>query len=199
LAIEYAEQIGRLLGVTTTWEYLTWQEMPLAIRERRVYGIAPFFLALPERFFDYRFSDPCNEEPYSLSAVIVSEQVNKSVSFEDLPNSRVELVHVRGEIGSWAAAVLGNSYQNKEFEDRRKAISYLLATANRENDSIIPVFLSESITCQYIARENQQLQVIKIENLENIKIAPAFAFHPDEEKLTVAVNSAIKIVPKIQF
>ncbi len=198
LAIEYAEQIGRLLGITTTWEYLTWQEMPLAIRERRVHGIAPFFLALPERFFDYRFSKPCSEEPYSLSAVIVPEQVNnKSVSLEDLPNRRVQLVHVRGEIGSWAVNILGDSYQNQEFEDRRKAISYLLTTAKREND-VIPVFLSENFTCQYLSNENQ-LQVIKIDRLENIKTAPAFAFHPDEEKLTTAANSAINIVPKIQF
>jgi hypothetical protein len=195
LAIEYAEQIGRLLGITTIWEYLTWQEMPLAIRERRVHGIAPFFLALPERFFDYRFSEPCSEEPFSLSAVIVPEQFNNCVYLEDLPNSRVELVHVKGEIGSWAAAILSNSYQNKEFEDRKKAISYLLASANRESE-VIPIFVSENVTCQYISKENK-LQVIKIKRLENIKLAPAFAFHPDEEKLTVAVNSAIKILPKM--
>ncbi|GAA6616561.1 substrate-binding periplasmic protein [Scytonema sp. NUACC26] len=197
LAIQYAEQIGRLLGVNTIWEYLTWQEMPLAIRERRVHGIAPFFLALPERFFDYRFSEACTEESYSLSAVIVSQQGNNFAVLEDLPNKRVELVHVRGEIGSWAAAVLSDSYQHQEFEDRKKAISHLLATAGRAND-VIPIFLSDSLTCQCISKENN-LQVIKIERLKNVKTAPAFAFHPDEEKLTTAINSAIGILPKIHI
>ncbi|WP_066613059.1 substrate-binding periplasmic protein [Scytonema hofmannii] len=197
LAIKYAEQIGRLLGINTIWEYLTWQEMPLAIRERRVHGIAPFFLALPERFFDYRFSQSCREEPFSLSAVLVPVQGENFAMLEDLPNRRVQLLHVRGEIGSWAAAVLSDSYQHQEFEDRKKAISHLLATAGRAND-VIPVFLSDSLTCQYISNENN-LQVIKIERLKNIKTAPAFAFHPDEKKLTTAVNSAIEILPKIQI
>jgi hypothetical protein len=196
LAIQYAEQIGRLLGVNTIWEYLTWQEMPLAIRERRVHGIAPFFLALPERFFDYRFSEACTEETYSISAVIVPQQGNDFAVLEDLPNKRVQLLHVRGEIGSWAANVLSD-YQHQEFEDRKKAISHLLATAGRTND-VIPVFLSDSLTCKYISQENN-LQVIKIERLRNMKTAPAFAFHPDEEKLTNAVNSAISILSKIRI
>nr|WP_243147066.1 transporter substrate-binding domain-containing protein [Scytonema sp. UIC 10036] len=199
LAIKYAEQIGRLLGVNTIWEYLTWQAIPLAIRERRVHGIAPFFLAWPERFFDYRFSEQCSEDSYGFSAVIAPEQSKKSISLEDLPNRRVELVYVRGEIGDWAATMLRDSYQKKkEFEDRKRAINYLLTTAKTEEKKVIPVFLSEDVTCEHISKENE-LQVINIERLENIKIDPAFAFHPDEEKLAVAVNSAIKIIPKIQW
>nr|WP_243147065.1 transporter substrate-binding domain-containing protein [Scytonema sp. UIC 10036] len=198
LAIKYAEQIGRLLGVNTIWEYLTWQEMPLAIRERRVHGIAPFFLRIPERLFDYRFSQPCSEEAYSLSAVMVPNQDNTSTSLEDLPKRRVQLIHVRGDIGSWAVKILSDSYdQRKEFEDGRKAISYLLAMSGSNND-ITPVFVSDSVTCQYISNENK-LQAIEIKSLNNVKISPAFAFHLDEERLTVAVNSAIKIVPKFQI
>ncbi|WP_315790973.1 transporter substrate-binding domain-containing protein [Fischerella sp. JS2] len=193
LVIEYAERIGRLLGIHTNWKYLDYDQMPLAIQERQVDGIAPFILVLPGRFFSFRFSERCSEDSFRLAALISPDHAGSATCLEDLPSKSIQLLYLEGELAEWGVAVL-DSYEKKSFEDDKQAISYLLATAKQDKD-IIPVFLVDSVTGHFLASENK----LKIMNVETIDLETysAFAFHPDEEKLITAVNSAIKLTPRI--
>ena len=194
LAIEYAERIGRLLGIATDWEYLTYDDMALAIRQRKVDGIAPFMLVLPGRFFDFRFSERCSQDSFRLSALISPDRAGSAACFGDLPPKSVQLLYLEGELAEWGVDVLGDSYQKKSFEDDKQAISHLRGTTEREKD-VIPVFIVDSITGYFLANENE-LKVMEIKSID-LETYSAFAFHPDEEKLITAVNSAIELTPKI--
>lgn len=194
LVIEYAERIGRLLGIRTNWKYLDYDEMPLAIQERQVDGIAPFLLVLPGRFFSFRFSERCSEDSFSISALISPTHGDSAACLEDLPPKSVQLLYLEGELAEWGVAVLGDSYEKKSFEDDKQAISYLLATGMGDNE-LIPVFMVDSVTGHFLASANN-LKVMNVESID-FETYSAFAFHPDEEKLITAVNSAIKLTPKI--
>lgn len=181
--IRYAEEIGRLLGLHTQWEYLSWDEMPYAIREKKVDAIAPLMLILPERLFDYRFSNTCSRENYSLSAVLSSA---KSVKYYDeLANVEVKPIYVKGEIGEWGADYLGEIDKAIPCQDNQEAIAKL--TKSKEENY---VFFSDNLTCEQIAKE-QKLKKIKVRELEKFDTHLAFAFHPDEPKLVNAINAAI--------
>lgn len=193
LAIEYAERIARLLGISTNWKYLDFDEMPLAIQERQVDGIAPFMLVFPKRFFSFRFSQRCSTDTFNLSALISPSRAGNAACLEDLPSKNVKLLYLKGELADWGVSVLGDSYQKQSFEDDKEAISYLLA--NSENEDIISVFLVDSVTAYFLARENN-LKDLKIETI-NLETYSAFVFHPDEDKLITAVNYAIQLTPKI--
>ncbi len=191
IAIEYAEKIGRMLGLHTEWKYLSWDKMSSAIREREIDAIAPLMIVLPGRFFDYRFSEPCSMERLSLSAII---SASKSVNyFEELPINEVELIYVKGEIGEWGVDVLDKIDQAIACQDNQEAITKLISSSQK-----IGVFLSDNITCQQIAAQ-KQLHQIKFQQIKNIKTYLAFAFHPDEPQLITAVNSAIKLIEQFAF
>ena len=95
-AIEYAEDVGKLLGLRTEWVYLNFDEMPTAIRQRQVDGIAPFMVVLPGRLFDYSFSDPCGDHKFHLDAITDRKLVDEAKTLEDLPRNKVQLVFVEG-------------------------------------------------------------------------------------------------------
>ena len=195
IAIDCAQRVGALLGIETQWQYLTWQEMPLAIAERKVHGIAPFMLAAPGRLFDYRLSDPW----YSggkLQLTAVTPPSKLDVEFlEDLPQQRVRLVYIENEIGDWVASMLGHSYEREAFPDKMKVISYMKAFESMESD-VIPLLCSDHLFCQNVAQENNW-QVLKIRCVKDLQLYPSFAFHPDEEQLTASVNAVLKLVNKI--
>ncbi|MCC3422945.1 MAG: transporter substrate-binding domain-containing protein [Microcoleus sp. PH2017_01_SCD_O_A] len=196
MAIDLAEIVGDLLGIRTEWQYLTWDEMPSAVAERKVHGIAPFMLAAPERFFNYRFSDPWKQGgSFRLNAVISQNQVNENSFVEDLQIGRVQLVYIVNEVGSFIVKVLGVRYDRMVCSDLAKAISYLKATESKESE-LIPVFCSDSMTCESIANKNDW-KVINIHCMKDIELYPAFAFHPEEEKLTSSVNSVLRMVSEI--
>jgi transcriptional regulator with XRE-family HTH domain len=192
-AIGCAERIGDLLGISTEWQYLTWQEMPLAIAERKVHGIAPFMLASPGRFFDYRLSDPWQQGGvFKLAAITLPGQIGEDLFLEDLPSRRVQLVYLVNEIGAWIVSVLGSSYERTVCPDKAKAVSYLKSFTGKENE-LIPVFCSDYMTCKSIADENDW-QVLNIQCLKDLELYPAFAFHPEEEKLTASINAVLRMV-----
>jgi transcriptional regulator with XRE-family HTH domain len=196
IAIDCAERVGDLLGISTEWQYLTWQEMPLAIAERKVHGIAPFMLASPGRFFDYRLSDPWHQGgAFKLTAVTLSGKINQELFLEELSPRRIQLVYIVNEIGAWAVSILGNPYERISFPDKAKAVSYLKACEIKNSD-LIPVFCSDSRTCKSIAQENDW-KVIDIQCLKNVKLYPAFAFHPEEEKLAASINSVLRMLNEI--
>ena len=184
--IDYAEQIGRLLGLHTQWEYLSWDEMPCAVREKKVDAIAPLMLILPERLFDYRFSNTCSKEDYSLSAVLSSEESVKY--YDELGNVEVKLIYVKGEIGEWGVDYLGEIDKAIPCQDNQQAITKL--TTSKEKKEKNYVFFSDNLTCEQIAKE-KELKKIEVRELEKFKTHLAFAFHPDEPKLINAINSAI--------
>jgi Bacterial extracellular solute-binding proteins, family 3 len=193
LAIDYAERIGRLLGIETAWEYLDYEEMPLAIRERKVDGIAPSMLVLPGRLFDYRFSEKCGEDIFRLAALVAPEQAGDAECLEDLPAKNVQLLHIKGELGEWGADVLGKPYQKQLFEEETGALSYLKANAKAKN--LVPAFLIDSVTGHFLAND-YQLKLLNIKTID-LETYPAFAFHPDEDQLIVAVNAAINLTPNM--
>ncbi|MBE9042343.1 transporter substrate-binding domain-containing protein [Oscillatoriales cyanobacterium LEGE 11467] len=195
IAIDCAHRVGDLLGIETEWQYLTWQEMPLAIAERKVHGIAPFMLAAPGRLFDYRLSDPWYRGgKLKLTAVTLPTELD--VDFlEDLPHKRVRLVYIENEIGDWVVSMLGNSYEREACADKIKAISYMKAFES-DNSDVIPILCSDSIFCQNVADENNW-QVLNIRCVKDLSLSPAFAFHPNEEQLTVSVNAVLKFVNQI--
>jgi Bacterial extracellular solute-binding proteins, family 3 len=205
LAVKYTEQIGQLLGLKTVWKYLTYDEMPAAIRGREVDGIAPLMLVLPGRFFDFCFSEQCGLDIFKLSALVAPKYTSSATYFEDLFSESVKLLYVKGELGNWGANVLSEVDQPKEeYEDSDNAISALLASIERNEESIA-VFLVDNLTgevlCDKAKKQNDSkpqkwLQLIKIRDI-NLETYAAFAFHPDEDKLLQAVNSAISMIPKI--
>jgi Bacterial extracellular solute-binding proteins, family 3 len=191
-AIEYAEQVGRLLGLKTEWEYfLSWGDLNLAIMERRIHAIAPFLLSLPERLFDYRFSLPCCETAFKISAVTAENQSVGINFLEDLPSKRTRLLYVKGEIGDWAAQVFGDTYQSRSYKTLDESVSEILS-----EEEIISVFLSDDMTCRQLEKR-QEFRILDIHTLENVSLFPSFAFHIDEQKLISTVNSVINMIPKI--
>ena len=188
--IVYAEKIAQLLGLHTEWKYLPWDEMSSAIRERKVDAIAPLMLVLPERLFDYRFSEPCSQEKFSLSAVLPSSKPVKY--YEELPTQEVKVVYVKGEMGDWGADFLNKKDEAISCQDNQEAVTKLTTFQGKTC-----VFLSDNITCHQIAKEKQLLE-IKVKQLEDFETYLAFALHPDEPKLITAINSAINLVEKLK-
>lgn len=197
IAIDCAEKVGDLLGATTEWKYLTWQEMPFAIAERKVHGIAPFMITSPGRFFDYRFSSPWKQPvpPLELVAVTPSDLISENSFLEDIPPNRVELVYIENEIGNSVASILGKSYKKTSYPDQAKAISHLEAFQGKENE-LIPFFCSDNLNCKSIKKENGW-KLVKIKSLTSFKLHTAFAFHPEEEKLTSSVNSVLEMINEL--
>ncbi|MCC3410386.1 MAG: transporter substrate-binding domain-containing protein [Microcoleus sp. PH2017_29_MFU_D_A] len=195
IAIDCAERVGDLLGIDTEWQYLTWQEMPLAIAERKVHGIAPFMLAAPGRFFDYRLSDPWySGGKLKLTAVTLPIEIDADF-LEDLPHKRVRLVYIENEIGDWVVSMLGNYYEREAFADKAKAFSYMKAFESKESD-VIPILCSDHVLCKSVADENNW-QVLNIRCVKDLELYPAFAFHPNEEQLTASVNAVLKLVNQV--
>ncbi|NJO93539.1 MAG: hypothetical protein HC820_02725 [Hydrococcus sp. RM1_1_31] len=205
LAVKYTEKIGKLLGVKTIWKYLTYDEMPNAVRSREVDGIAPLTLVLPGRFFYFRFSDRCGEDLFKLCAIVAPKFTNSATSFEDTPYQSVKFIYVKGELGEWGAGILNEADERPEevFEDSDRAMGALLASIERKEE-LISVFLVDDLTGEVLAnkakKENPEephkwIQVIKIRDID-LETYAAFAFHPDEGKLINAVNSAISMIPK---
>jgi Bacterial extracellular solute-binding proteins, family 3 len=203
-AIEYAEMIGRLLGIETLWEYLDFDVMPGAIRKRQVDGIAPIMLVLPGRLFDYSFSDRCSETPFSLTAISDRQLIDGADCLEALPANKVELLFVKGELGDWGASVLSNKYfLRQSFANADEAISYMQGLIERQELDKIPVLLIDNITGEYlISRENdkEQTRLLQLDiKSVNLTTFNSFAFHPDEKMLVKAVNQSIPLVPYIQI
>lgn len=203
-AIEYAETIGRLLGLETFWQYLAFDDMPAAIRQRRVDGIVPLMLVLPGRLFDYSFSNRCSEEVFTLTAITDGRLVNGVDCLEDLSESKVELIFVTGELGDWGSKVLSQYKSKQSFATSGEAISYIGGIIERQ-ESKIPVLLIDNITGSYLIdleREKHQGEARLLElKIKSIKMTTfnAFAFPPDEKKLLEAVNQAIPLTPYIQI
>lgn len=197
-AIRCAKRVAGFLGINTEWKYLTWEQMSNAISERQVHGIAPFMLAAPGRLFNHRFSDPWyGEGTFSLSGVTLPK-FNTNSFLEDLPLGRVELVYIKNEIGNYIADVLTNvygEYKLKPFEDRIKAINYL-KEFDSNNSKLVPILCSDNRSCDGIA-DDEGWSIVKIRYFQKLELHPAFAFHLEEEKLTNAVNSVLKMVNDI--
>jgi transcriptional regulator with XRE-family HTH domain len=192
-AIEYAEQVGRLLGLHTEWTRCRgWGDMNLAVMERRIHAIAPFILSLPERLFDYRFSVPCSETAFQIVAVISQMQLKEVGFLEDLPIKRTELLYVQEEIGNWAAEMFGDTYQKHSFQTLEEAVSYIASS-----EEAIYVFLSDSMTCRQLS-ERKDLRFLAVRTLESVRLFPSFAVHADEQRLVTTVDSVINMLPKIK-
>jgi transcriptional regulator with XRE-family HTH domain len=192
-AIEYAEQVGRLLGLHTEWTRCQgWGDMNLAIMERRIHAIAPFILSLPERLFDYRFSVPCSETAFQIAAVTSQMQLKEVGFLEDLPTKNTELLYVQEEIGNWAAEVFGDIYQKHSFQTLEEAVSYITSS-----EEAIYVFLSDSMTCRQLS-EREDLRFLTVRTLESVRLFPSFAVHADEQRLMTTVDSVINMLPKIK-
>jgi DNA-binding XRE family transcriptional regulator len=195
-AIDYAEIIGRMMGLDTEWVYLGFEEMPLAIRERSLDGIAPLMIVLPGRFFDFRFSKPCGETKFTLSALIPEKLSQNAEKLEDLPTRQVEIIFVEGELGEWGTKVLGNSYHSKGFPDLKEACAYMQARLDGyKNDKVIPVLLMDNITADFLTKEYPLLSLKNIGIPITLSTHNAFGFHPDEKKLADAINTAIELIP----
>jgi ABC-type amino acid transport substrate-binding protein len=194
-AIEYAENIGRLLGLTTEWEYLKFDTMPEAIRQRRVDGIAPLMVALPGRLFDFSFSASCaDSHKFTLTAISDRELVNGAKSLEELPQNKVELIYLKGELGDWGRQIL-SQYECKGFSDTEQAIQYMQGVIER-GKSIIPVLLIDNATGNFLIDDKKSLSLVEIEiQRVNMESFNAFAFNPDEKRLLEAVNQAISVFP----
>ena len=202
-AIDYAQKIGRLMGLETEWEYLGFDEMPSAIRERRLDGIAPLMVVLPARLFDFRFSDACGKNDFTLSALIPSQFSERDQKFEDLPIRSVEILYVKGELGEWGCKVSGDDYKSKSFPDSNKVIAYMKAVVESQKNSI-PVFMLDNITAKYWkdqsikeseSKEDKFFPLSEIETSIKIETHNAFAFHTEEKQLSHAVNTAINVFP----
>jgi transcriptional regulator with XRE-family HTH domain len=210
-AIDYAENIGRLLGLDTEWVYLDFEKMPLAIRERELDGIAPIMIVLPGRLFDFRFANQCGDDTFTLSALIPGELANDIKSLDDISTRSLELVFVRGELGDWGARVLANRYNIDDFDKSVRiqrfnrsdeAYAHMQASvANKENKT--SVLLIDNITAQSLEERSHREQDSSIlKNIDcniELKSYNSFAFHPDEGKLTDAVNMAIDLIPLINI
>jgi transcriptional regulator with XRE-family HTH domain len=211
MAIEYAETIGRLIGLETEWVYLDFEQMPLAIRERELDGIAPIMIVLPGRLFDFGFSKQCGGAEFTLSALIPDKLGKDIKNLDDIPANSLELVFVRGEIGDWGARVLADrchiadfdkSDRIQRFDTSDEAYTYIQASvANNENK--ISVLLIDNITACSLERRSQKKQdasiLKRIDCFIQLKTYNAFAFHTDEEKLIGAVNIAIDLIPLINI
>jgi DNA-binding XRE family transcriptional regulator len=197
IAIDYAEIIGRLMGLETEWVYLGFEEMPLAIRERSLDGIAPLMIVLPGRLFDFRFSKRCGNTDFTLSALTLEKLDQDVEKFEDLPTRLVEVIFVQGELGEWGSKVLGNTYNRKGFPDSERACTYMQACLDRyKSDKIIPVLLIDNITADFLIKKySAQVSLKTIDINISLKTYNAFGFHPDEKKLSDAVDVAIDLVP----
>lgn len=193
-AIEYGENIGRLLGLETEWVYLNFDEMPVAIRQRQVDGIAPLMVALPGRLFDYSFSDPCGSHKFTLTAITDRELVNGARSLEDLPQNEIELIYVEGELGDWGRKIL-SQYRSRGYPDASQAIFHIKKVIKRKQ-SIIPVLLIDNATGDFLIEEENSLSLLTL-TIQRIKMESfnAFAFNPDEQRLVAAVNQAISVFP----
>jgi transcriptional regulator with XRE-family HTH domain len=210
-AIEYAETIGRLMGLETEWVYLNFEQMPLAIRERELDGIAPIMIVLPGRLFDFGFSNKCGFDNFTLSALIPIELAKEAKSLDDLPTRSLELVFVSGELGDWGAKVLASRYniddsdkerRIQQFDKLEQAYTYIQASVtNKENK--ISILLIDNITAKSLEdRSNKEQGSFTLKQINcyiKLRTYNSFAFHPDEKKLIDGVNTAIDLIPLIDI
>jgi DNA-binding XRE family transcriptional regulator len=195
-AIDYAELIGRLMGLETEWVYLGFEEMPLAIRERSLDGIAPLMIVLPGRLFDFRFSNRCGDTDFTLSALIPEKISQNAEKLEELPARLVEVIFVEGELGEWGSKVLGDNYSSKGFPGLKEACAYIQACLDGyKNDKVLPVLLMDNVTADFLKQEYPLLSLKNIDIPITLETYNAFGFHPDEKKLADAINTAIELIP----
>jgi transcriptional regulator with XRE-family HTH domain len=210
-AIEYAETIGRLMGLETEWVYLDFEQMPLAIRERELDGIAPIMIVLPGRLFNFEFSKQCGEDKFTLSALIPSKLAKDIESLDDISTRSLELVFVRGELGDWGARVLASKYYIDDFDksDRiqrfdtsDEAYTHIQASVSNK-DNKTSVLLIDNITANALEKRSykeQELSTLKkIDCKIKLSTYNSFAFHTDEKKLMNTVNMAIDLIPLIDI
>jgi hypothetical protein len=198
-AIKGAEQIGNFLGIRTEWHYLKWGEMPLAIAERKVHGIAPFVLAAPGRCFDYRLSEPWLQGgKFKLCGVALPGTLDENLFLEDVSPRYFLLSYISNEIGEWIVNVLGNVYEREKNppSTKKEAIEYLRTFQDAKEDSIKPILFSDKFTCEGIAK-SEGWELIKIRSVDSLELYPSFAVHPEEEKLAQAINSVLKMINSI--
>jgi len=198
IAIELAEKVGRLLGLKTNFLPIPWPEVYAAISDRKVHGIVPFMLDLPRRQFAYRLSDPWRAEGALKPAAVTPRKVGVDHIFEDLQTRHIELFCVENELGSWILNTFDErTYKrNKkhEYPNLDKAISDMKAI-KLENSEVIPVFCSDHLLCEDLARKNGW-EVLRLRDLDGFEFYPSFAFHSDEEQLTSVVNSVLNLLQR---
>jgi DNA-binding XRE family transcriptional regulator len=198
-AIKYAEKIGRLMGLETEWVYLPFEEMPLAIRERKLDGIAPIMLLLPGRLFDFRFSQRCSTAKFTLTALVPEKFGRNLENITELPTKQVEVIFVEGELGDWGQNLLGDEYNNRGFPDIEKACAYMQAFSDgSKSTKAIPVFLIDSITAKFLIDKYSSSELMTLKKIGIpviLETYSAFCFHPDEKRLANAVDLSIDLIP----
>jgi DNA-binding Xre family transcriptional regulator len=198
-AIEYAERIGRLMGLETEWVYIGFEEMPLAIRDRKLDGIAPIMLVLPGRLFDFRFSQRCNKDSFTLTGLIPEKLGQNVEKLTDLPTRQVEIIFVEGELGNWGQNFLGGEYSNRGFPDIEKACAYMQSCSDGpRNTRPMPIFLIDSTTAGFLISKYSSSDLMTLKKV-GIPVAlntySAFCFHPDEKRLADAIDLSIGLIP----
>jgi DNA-binding XRE family transcriptional regulator len=201
-AIKYAETIGRLLGLETEWVYLGFEEMPLAIRDRKLDGIAPIMLLLPGRLFDFRFSKNCNTTKFTLTGLMPEKLGQDVEELTDLSTRQVEIIFVEGELGNWGQNFLGDEYNNRGFPDVEKACAYMQSCSDGpRNARPIPIFLIDSITADFLISKYSSSDLMMLKKVGipvTLDTYSAFCFHPDEKRLADAVDLSIGLIPAFE-
>lgn len=207
--IKYAQRISEILGLSVNWKYIeTWEGIEVAIRSGDVDAVAPFLIAVPERFFSYRFSKPCGDI-YGVSAVAAIDNPDIR-TIDQIPEKSALILVTKGEIGSMAISVLKREFKRREFFSIQSASDALINwnsneepidPTNPDKGSFIPVLISAQETCNDILAKYQhekKLQIVELPDARHIKTRTCFAFHLEEEKLEVAVNAAIEMLGQVE-
>jgi hypothetical protein len=197
-AIEYAERIGNLLGITTEWKYVSWQNLPMAIAERQIHATAPFMLRTPGRLLQYLFSDPWIEggsigvSAITLPKIMEREGISEEISLTKLSPDRIQCLCISNEIGSWKIDSLGYTYLTNDpivNESLEEAVNKL----KNWKSELIPILFVDDIRGQELVKK-EGWEIVNVEFGKSLKFHPAFAFHPAEKKLVAAVNYTMGIL-----
>lgn len=193
--VDYAELVGRLLGLRTKWKYAdSWSTLFGLLRTRAIDAIGPFMIEAPRRLFDCRFAEQCAKDKVHITGLGPKELASlrpKPLSFDKIPRDKnIKVTYIKDEIGHTAAKLLPG-VDLIEAANSKEAIGNVKKESKGKN---VCIFLSEEMTCKSIAKGDDDVLVIRIPALKQLTAAITFAFHRNEPEFLSATNDAIEIL-----
>jgi len=199
VAIEVAGRVMTLLGFRHRFQELSWGEMPLAIRERRVHLIAPLLMKAPARLFDFSFSDPVSHQHNLGIGFIAAKHFCKkkdgsqAVQIDHLI-AGYSLGYISGEVGEVSRAML-KSNAEVECNDVKSGALWVKEGISLNECRILAY---ERASCEKLVKESDwrdQLCYIKPPaSWEDVRFYVCFGAHTDEPRLINAVNECLPLI-----
>jgi ABC-type amino acid transport substrate-binding protein len=209
-ARDITDYVCKLLG-HPTWSpvQLNFRTVEHALRARLIDFTAPLLMTFPGRYTSYRFSDAIPLVDVGLCAVVAREHLERITidgTHRDLREDQIELVLPPGEVAeSMADLVFGATLRAPstlyEDLDAPESLGHGYTLIQKiKAEPLGPtgrarVVVTSRPTAYWAKKEfGQYFEILEPPELLSFRFRVAFAVHPDEPRLLLALDQAIRVL-----